>query len=305
MELAKAAQQAYSSLGQNVDALRQKTRSHIESILDAERAVATAGLEGVDKWEAEVTNVNVLLQRARAMAQEGRTKEAESLYEKVISQAQSLATSAPDYLKQTGKEEALGLIQTAGKELMSLDVKGTTDARMVNERLATGIQQAGTLVQSLIQNQIQSHQNNIAALDRNTAALMGKIQAPSRPEAEKLGVETPTGTENQQRSWYGTPGTSSTPTAPSVTDNIAAVLSNLSEAISQKITAVMPQPPSVLAVPGAPGGVDLSVLRESGGQFQEGMGIFQNIINTAKDALGNIKISVDVKSGKSTVDLWG
>ncbi|MBI4962502.1 MAG: phage tail tape measure protein [Desulfomonile tiedjei] len=305
LELAKQAQSAFASLGQNSDQLLQNMRSNAQLISDAQRSISTSGLTGAAKWKAEVEDVRTTLTRAREEAAAGRTKEAENLYKQAIGQSKSLATSAPEGMKTAAKKEASSLVSEAGKELLGLNSKQVSDAEATNARIAEGIQQAGQVVNSLIQNQIASHQANIAALERNTAALMGKIQAPSQPEAEAKGVASPEATGEQKAPFEGERGTVAPVAAASegITNNLSEILSQLSASLSEVVAGLIPPAAQQFTTAGgAP--LDPSAFTESGSLFKTGIEQFKEVINTAKDTFSKpIKVNVTLNNGGG-VDMW-
>jgi TP901 family phage tail tape measure protein len=192
MQLAKDAQTAFAGLGQNIDSLQQKMRTNAQAIADAQRAVATSGLTGAAKWQAEVENVGIAIQRAREEQTAGRTKEAEGFYKQAIQQAQGLAGSS-DVDKGTAQATAQSLIGVAGKELLALNQQQIAEAKAYMAEAEKGIKAGGQLQLDGIKNQMDATKLLIVALNENTKALTGQRDAAAQKlvEANKPGEPAP------------------------------------------------------------------------------------------------------------------
>lgn len=210
LQLARDAQGAFVGLARDVDSLQQNLRSNQQLVADALRSIDKTGLSGVAKWRADLQDVMTQLERARAMVEEGRTKEAESLYKQVIQQAQQIATSAPEEIRQTAKREGTGIIQQAGQELLKLNQESIQEAKDINSEVADGIAQAGELIQTEIAKQIEAVNRNIQALDKNTEALREQ-----KEKAEKEVEQTKGAAREGVAGDTANEGSTSAPSGPS------------------------------------------------------------------------------------------
>lgn len=224
LQLAKEAQSAFAGLAQNIDSLEQNIRNSQQLVADALRNIEQSRLTGVAKWRAELGNLQTDMQRAQQFAAEGRYKEAEAAYKRVISQAQSLASSAPASMKGYARQETSAVVSQAGKELAALQDRQLTEAKALNTTATDGITEAGNLIADAIRQQIEAAHANIKALEENTKALKELIAAsrgeevhareraqeeikkmnepqkvPKQGEAQEPGTEASTPAESDRR----------------------------------------------------------------------------------------------------------
>jgi len=189
LELFKQVRTESAGLVQNIEQFNDKLRNAANAGQDALRKVNAYGLQGIDRYKSEISDIELALERANDALKGGRFGEAENLYKSVMSAAQGLPGNAvktgnaeQDAANlEAAKADARILIQIASGGMNDAIKIQKAQAEETNRQAKANIETAQKAIENLIRAQIDSANQLINALNANTEALQGRLgQTPGQ-----------------------------------------------------------------------------------------------------------------------------